>query len=751
MGTANAELHGRSVVRAVRTALLLAAATTASDAWAQNAQSTGSADQTQLAQNTARTPPSAQADVLEEVVVTAERRNISLQKTAISATVLTGEDLRKKNVNTVDALQFTTPSLTVQDTGENVLLNIRGIGKGFGGIQDPSGVLIYRDGVSASPGGFLADEPYYDLAGVEVLRGPQGTLAGQNATGGALFIRENDPTLDRVGGWAQTQYGNYNDVLFRGALNLPLSDTFAIRIATNVEHRDSFFHLTGPWSGNPGNHDEADGRISFLWLPTDALKIVLKNDYVYIDHGGSPAGPALDGTAHLFDLTSDAHLMGIEQGERSVLQVSYQFDNQMTLRSIAGYQWNRTSYALDYDGTDQVFPSGTGPMIYTVTGTDRTVSEELNLLSPDEGPLRWLLGSVYQNELVNIPTRGFIQSAVPFGTATTGLATAIGYRTPIEDWGVFGQGTYDLTQVLQLQIGMRYSDSKMSMSDDLQVLNNGVPILDHPVMDEHQSDSRLTGKIGLNVQVSDDSLVYAFVATGHKSGGINPLASTAAPAGTPPPLFRPEEVTDYEIGWKDSFFGKQLRTQLDGFYDTYKDYQVGIFDTGTGLTQLLNVANGSRVAGVEAQAQGVFGGFSFDLNVAYLSSSLGAFHAIDSRNPVLGLQELTGRQLPNAAHWTGSAGVQYAFRLASGHLTPRLDYGLVGARSATVFEVTPIDYLPAQNVFNVQLAYDWGQDWEIAAYATNLFDLKYISSLSLGSLAQAGAPRQFGLRVFKSF
>jgi iron complex outermembrane receptor protein len=737
MNTANTE-HGKtSVARTVKAALLLAGAAAASDCLAQRVSGASAS--------------APYAEVLEEVVVTAERRSVSLQQTAISASVLTDEDLRKKGVNTVDALQFTTPSLTVQNTGENVLLNIRGIGKGFGGIQDPSGVLIYRDGVSASPGGFLGDEPFYDLAGVEVLRGPQGTLAGQNATGGALFIRENDPTLDRVGGWAQAQYGSYNDALFRGALNLPLGDSFGVRIATNLEHRHTFYHVAGPWTGNPGNHDEADGRISFLWLPTEALKIVLKNDYVLIDHGGSPAGPASAGTAHLFDLTSDAHLMGVERGVRSVLQMSYQFENRITLRSIAGYQWNRTSYALDYDGTDRVFPAGPGPLVYTVTGTDRTVSEELNLLSPDEGPLRWLLGSVYQNELVNIPAQGFVQSAAPFGTATNGLATAIGYRTPIQSWGVFGQGNYDLAQAWQLQVGMRYSDSRMSMSDDLRVLFNGAPILDHPVLDEHESDSRLTGKVGINFHLADDALLYAFVATGHKSGGINPLASTAAPAGTPPPAFKPEEVTDYEIGWKDTFLNKRLRTQLDAFHDVYKSYQVGIFDTRTGLTQLLNVNDDSRVSGLEAQVQGVFGGLSFDANVAYLSSSLGTFHAIDSRKPLLGSQDLTGRQLPNAAHWTVSAGVQYAFATGSGHLTPRLDYGLVGARSATVFEVTALDHLPAQNVFNAQLAYDWAEDWEVAAYATNLFNLKYISSLSLGSLAQAGPPRQLGVRVVKSF
>jgi acetyl esterase/lipase len=107
----------------------------------------------------------------------------------------------------------------VQSSGENALVNIRGIGKSDGGAQDSSGVLIYRDGVSTTPNGLISDEPYYDIASVEVLRGPQGTFAGQNATGGAIFINEANPTLDHFGGWVEGQYGNYNDVRIRGAVN----------------------------------------------------------------------------------------------------------------------------------------------------------------------------------------------------------------------------------------------------------------------------------------------------------------------------------------------------------------------------------------------------------------------------------------------------------------------------------------------------------------------------------------------------
>lgn len=689
-----------------------------------------------------------------ELVITAERREVSLQKTSIAATVLTGQQLTAKNVRSIDALQFTTPSLTIQDTGENTLVNIRGVGKSEGGIQDPSGVLIYRDGVSVSPGGFLSDEPYYDIASVEVLRGPQGTLAGENSTGGALFIREVDPSLGHFGGYGELQYGAYDDVLAQGAVNMPVSDTLAVRAAANLEHRDTFYSIQGPWTGNPGRRQEADARLSLLWQPTDALSVIWKNDYTYIDHGGSPAAPNTGSTANLFHLGSDAHLFGIEQGVRSVLQVSYRFADGITLKSISGFQYGHTAYDLDYDGTDRTVlskPAGTGPLIYTVKGSDRTISEEVNLISPDQGPLTWVAGAVYQNEVVRIPDRGFVESLAPFGTATTSEAAQEGYLTPKDDWGVFGQVSYDITPQLQLQVGGRYSDSRISMTDDTLITFNGVPILNHPITDEREHDSRLTGKVGLNYTLPDRGLLYGFVATGYKSGGINPIAALGSPAGSPAPRFLPEDVTDYEAGWKDSFLDGRLRTQLDGFYYDYRNFQVVVFDPTSVLAQLLNAGGASHIGGVEAQGQAVFGDLSFDFGVSWLTSQLGTFSAIDSRHPGKGVQNLTGRPMPNAAPWTANLGAQYVFRLAGDDtLTPRIDYGMLASRWATAYEVPIFDRLSAQNLVNAQLTYAHA-DWRLTAYVTNLTDLHYVSSLSLGDLANAGPPRQYGIRIAKSF
>jgi iron complex outermembrane recepter protein len=694
------------------------------------------------------------ATSVTEVVVTAERRTTSLQKTSIAATVLSGQDLAKKNINSLDALQFASPSLTIQDTGENALINIRGVGKSEGGIQAPSGILVYRDGVSTSPGGFLSDEPYYDIASVEVLRGPQGTLAGENATGGALFIREQDPTLGHFGGWVEGQVGSYDEVRTRGAINMPLSDTFAVRVAANLENRNSFYDITGPWTGNPGRHHEADGRISFLWQPTDALTVVWKNDYSYIDHGGSPAGPYDGSTSNLFHLTSDAHLLGIEQGARSVLQVSYKFANGFTLRSISGYQYGNTAYDLDFDGTDRVSPAGPGPLITTVTGSDRTVSEELNLLSPDKGPLTWVAGAVYQHEIVSIPSGGVVESLLPHGTPTTSEALEEGYDTHNDTFGIFGQASYNLTSRLQLQVGARYSDSRLSLSDDTAVTFNGFTLINHPITNEGEHDDKVTGKVALNYTLGDQGLLYAFIATGHKSGGINPIAALAAPTGTPAPQFKPEDVTDYELGWKDSLFDGHLRTQIDAYHYDYRNFQVSMFDPATVLNELLNATGSTKIDGVEAQGQGIFGDLSIDFGLGYMQTKLGTFAAVDDRNLAKGVQTLTGRPLPNSAPWTANLGVQYAFHLAGNDtLTPRIDYGMVDSRWATLFEVSPADRLASQNLVNAELTYAH-DTVRVTAFSTNLTDLHYVSSLSLGTaanLANAGPPRQYGLRVSTTF
>jgi iron complex outermembrane receptor protein len=223
------------------------------------------------------------------------------------------------------------------------------------------------------------------------------------------------------------------------------------------------------------------------------------------------------------------------------------------------------------------------------------------------------------------------------------------------------------------------------------------------------------------------------------------------PAADLPPAFLPEEVTDYEVGWKGDYFNNHVRTQLGAFYNQYRDFQVSLYEPNLQAGFVTNVPGTTRMDGLEAQMQGQFGDFSLDLGVSYLESSFGTFFAVDSRDRIAGEQNLTGKQQPNAPRWTAQAGVQYLFHLpGSDTLAPRLDYGMVSSRWATVFEVRPTDYLTTQNLFNGQLTYRH-ERWDITAYGTNLFNQHYVTALALGNLALAGPPRQYGLRVSKSF
>jgi iron complex outermembrane receptor protein len=222
------------------------------------------------------------------------------------------------------------------------------------------------------------------------------------------------------------------------------------------------------------------------------------------------------------------------------------------------------------------------------------------------------------------------------------------------------------------------------------------------------------------------------------------------------------------VGWKANYLDDHIHTQLGGFYNNYDNFQVAIFVPSVNAGDDFNAAGTTTDRGIEGQAQAVFDALSLNFGTSYLDTSIGSFFAVDSRTagkgpcnpatgpansaPAVGCQNLTGRQLPEAPHWTAQVGIQYAFDLGGDQtLTPRIDYGLVGSKWGSVFEVQSEDKMDAENIFNAQLIYDRPDNWEFTAYVTNAFDLHYVATELLGNLGFAGPPRQFGIRVSKSF
>jgi iron complex outermembrane receptor protein len=563
-------------------------------------------------------------------------------------------------------------------------------------------------------------------------------------------------------------------VRLRGAVNIPAGDTFAIRIAANLERRDSPWRNVG--TGNdPGHIDEADGRISLLWQPTPQLRITLKDDYHHIETGGIPANPVplTGGTyasnAGLFNVHNDGRLLGIESTNRAVLNVAYTLPGGIILKSISGYQIGRGASDSDIDGTAGI----EAPAFFAVIGKEHIWSEEVNIISPDTGRFRWILGGYYQDDVVRIPfgLNGFDIHEPP-------LDILLDYTTPKTQEAGFAQVSFDITPALQIVAGARYTHSLFTLDDTTSVLVFGFPgaIFGLPPETAHlaQPDSKVTGKVSLNWKLNDNNFLYALVATGHKPGGVNTTPVPFGPGAFPVHPFGPEDLIDYEIGWKPTFLEGHLRLQLDGFYTPYRNFQLTYAGQGGqavagGMSVIQNVPGVTLIEGLEAEGQGVFGPLSFDFGGSWLHSRL------SSRAGILGgptgVEDIGGAQQPYAPNWTAHVGAQYAFALAGGTtLTPRIDYSHIADQWASPFQGHALDaeffHLRPVNLVNAEITWNAGQGFSVTAFGTNLLNEHYFAvdigyttvpnnplttPATLRFYRIAAAPRQIGIRLAKAF
>ena len=678
----------------------------------------------------------------QTVTVTAQRRTEPLQTSSISATVLTGDDLTRAGINVVDQLQFSTPSATVNNFGQGINFDIRGIGKAETNTQTTTGVITYRDGVATFPG-YFAEEPYYDIASVQILRGPQGTFGGQNATGGAVLVESNDPDLKGgYHGYVSGQAGNYHDVALQGAVNLPISSTFAARVAVNDETRDSFYDITGPWTGGNGALRSHSARIGLLWKPEQALSVLLKTDYNVINMGAYPADP-VNSPNSPFDITANADQKALDRFMRSVLKVDYAFEDGIKFRSISGYQNGNTAYNADLDGTSA------GNETFFDSVHERIWSQEFNLISPDSGAFTWVLGAYAQRDTYVFPPGQYL-IGVPAGNPATEY-TLSGIN-PKRTTAFFGQAAFQLNDSLKLAIDGRFS--KSTTSNDVSVMQYGTPIAD-------QQSARFTnfsGKVALDWKLNEDQFLYAFVADAARPGGLNVPVGFGQPAP-----FEAEKVKTVEAGWKSTWLDKRLQSQASVFYNKYDNFQVTIgYPDFPTFGFELNSPNPTHIYGFEEQLQGRVDGWVAKANVGWLHSDIGSFYATDPRivsttpcAPATGPTSasciaLGGHQQTYAPNFTFSASLERSFVAGANIFTPRINYAYISSQWGTLFENRALgDRLPARHLVGAQV--DWANgDFLATLYSTNLTDDHYIAAIGSG-LRYAGAPRQYGLRITEFF
>jgi iron complex outermembrane receptor protein len=707
------------------------------------------------------------------IIVTAERRNENLMTTPASASVISGQTLEDKGVVNVDALQFATPSVVVNNFGQGNDFNVRGIGKAEHNTQTTTGVIVYRDGVPTFPG-YVQGEPYYDIANIQVLRGPQGTIVGQNATGGAVFVNTNDPVIGGgAHGYVQANYGNYNDLGGQFALNLPAGDTFAMRVAAYGERRDGFYDITGPggtaYTGNNGDLRMYAGRISFLWQPSSNFSILSKTDLGYLDFGAYPSSPYWQGMKTLangspnpnysdfFDIGANTPMAARDKFVRSILRMEYVTDSGIKFRSVSSYQKAETRYGTDLDGTASDYPGALNYYFYDNVN-ERQLTQEFNVISPDNQRFTWLIGAfgLWNKYTFPAPYDNFdINVCYPY---TAAVAPACHYQlkgtNPERSLAVFGQVGFELSDNLKLEVGGRYTGSRST--NHVDVMQYGLYIRD----DQTTKSDNFSYKVSLGWKVSPDQYLYGFVATGFRPGGLNVPVTTTALLDP----FEPEKVTSFEAGWKANFAGGHIRTTVDGFYNLYKNFQVIIgYPLLPTFGDEINVPNTTKIYGFEAEIEAHAGGFSIDAGISALHSELGQFYASDSRSPsVLPCDPLTGpvsatcinlkgREQTYAPNFTFNIGAEYALTLGDHDtVTPRVNFGHVGAQWATLFETAALgDRLQERNILNAQI--EWRHDtWVLTGYATNLTDQHYPGALNSG-LYFAGPPRQYGVKVLKTF
>jgi iron complex outermembrane receptor protein len=767
---------------------------------------------------------STTGSAIETVVVTAERRTENLMTAPITASVISGDDLQARSVTNVNALQFVTPNVTVNDLGQGIDFDIRGIGKGEHNTQTPVGVVLYRDGASTFPG-YITAEPFYDIKSVEVYRGPQGTFVGQNATGGAVFVSTNDPTLGGgYSGYGQAQYGNYNDAQVQGAVDFPITGDLAVRLSGFGERRDSFYTIIDrdPTDNCPGaryvgckpsykNADlrEAAGRASVLWQPTEAVRVSLKYDALYQDFGaalavpysqllpvGAPVQPfAAFGVtnpyhdSNLFHITSNAPDGRLDQMQRAILNASYTFPDGIRLQSVS--DWNRGvgQWRADLDLTDYGNPGdfkyfGTNHNWLFYDAVDETVvSQEFNLVSADNQPITWVGGVYFQENDYGwrAPYQFWITVGPRFADPTPsasnfyqfGSYTFQGTTTNL-DIAAFGQVEAKLGSGFSASLGGRWTETRSHNNVALWNYGNGF-LAGNPnptaIPDvETQASSHLTYKAAIDWTNDGGDFLYAFVATGYTGGGLNTFDNSF---GGPAP-FNPVTDTDYELGWKrTSWFDGHLRTQVNAFYTSYDHFQVTLArPDAPNATYEINLPNTTKIYGLEGETQANFGQLSFTATVGLLKSELGDFWSVDPRygivagvfypgvtcDPLKGpsspdpyCMNVRGNPMTYAPSFTYNLSAQYIFNIGNGDtLTPRINFAHVAGQWASIFhDPTVGDYLGTRDLLGLQLEFQT-RGWLVTVYGDNVTDEQYVVSNNSGGL-YAGLPRQFGIRLLKSF
>ncbi len=735
-------------------------------------QATQSVQGTAAATSSGTADTSSSVDSLGEIIVTAERRSQNLQTTPVAVTAVSGSMLQELSVDTVGGLTNISPSIQADTFQGNVQIHIRGIG-----VQDiiggfDSSIAAHIDGVYLARPAALASA-MMDLSQVEIVRGPQGTLYGRNATGGAVNFITKDPT-DEWTGDSSITVGNYDARNVFSAIGGPITsdDRLTFRLAVQLDDHDGYTTLfrpelsESPLSGRPYQsaedlHDKM-ARLKVLFKPTDGVSLLVTGDYYtendaavvyhYFNDGyrASPVFLQLQSEGDVTPFYSRQEFSSAQPFNRpeywgTSAKLSIDFP-AFSFTSLSSYRHT------NMDNYDDISGGSVLLIDQLKTELDREVSQEFQITSHPGQALQYVAGLYYFHEHDDVTQHYFIPY-VPelFGLPSdpTCCELYLDGTVTTQAEAAFGQLTYNFTDSLALIAGGRYSIEQRGGGNDVHFDDD--PAFTNITTFKDVTYDAFTPKLGLQYQPNTDAFLYATASKGFKSGGFNIGSVQNAP-------FKPETIWSYEVGGKFDFLDKRARLNLAAFVYNYKDLQVQeVRDQNVFIT---NAAN-AKVKGVELESlTQVTHSVRVDVNLAYLDAKFTDFITGNVNLPQLGQLDLSGNHLPQSPKGKAQIGIEKTFDIIGDHgnLRVRGDAAWQDRVYFTVYN-EPFVSQPAYWWLKARATYSpKSANWHVAAYIDNIQNRVVIANAQTGAdidgartFGNLAPPRTFGLRFDYSF
>lgn len=709
----------------------------------------------------------AQEVFLEEVIVTATKREQSLQDVSIAVTAISADDLIANQIHTSEDLATMVPSLNVQKGGNNrqTSFNIRGIGtQSFSTAAEPS-VSTMVDGVvmGRSLSAFMQ---LMDLERVEVLRGPQGTLFGKNATAGVVHLITQNPSDEFS---VDTLIGFEEGGAYRGGFNIsgPITDSLGYRVSGFGNTMDGWIRnvQTGE---DLNNRDEWSGRAKFRWNANDDLELLWSSDYTRLDcnctvstlrsaeleDGISAAGlqTALDEIAPVvpgFENTS-VNLNGQQYNDQELWGHSLQANwtiGDFTLTSITAYREASIAALGDSDGRP------TDPLgFFQLGSTDQEqFTQELRLTSPLEGRFNYVAGLFYFDQTVE---RQFTrQFEFPGQETGVGIST---FGVDTTNWAVFGQGTFNISDNWRLIAGLRYTDDQLDFifGRVREGFIAGLPAPIDPTPGGTDEDD-LSGKLSLEWTAFEDGLAYLNFTQGYKGPAYDVTFGTDPTTLLP---VKPETSDSWELGFKSMLFDRRLRLNVALFHSTYEDFQGQAFfdpdgpadcpENNPGCDPANEPGSFALVNAGEVQTEGIeidfmaqptpnlriSGGLALiDAEIVEYPGGNCSFGQTGRGECPDGDQDLSGGEMPFSPDWKASISAQYTWETDS--IVDVVLQTTIRAQDEVLYDLSQDENARVDGYEIVDLAVklvSQDEHWSANFYVKNLFDDFYITGI--GSL-----------------